>query len=173
MQVLKGTFKAGPLASLPRKFLVVLQFVVSVTLIIGTIVVFRQVQFTKSRSVGYSRSGLVQIEMKSPDIHNHFDAFRSELLQSGAVSEVAESDSPVTGVMWDNQGISWKGKDPDLQDDFGTVPVTPEFGKTIGWKIKEGRDLSRDSPSDSSAVIPNEAAVKFTGLKNLVGEMIK
>lgn len=173
VQVLKGTFKAGPLASLPRKILVVLQFVVSVTLIIGTIVVFRQVQFTKNRQVGYSRSGLVQIKMKTPDIHNHFVAFRSELLRSGAVSEVAESDSPVTGVMWDNQGISWKGKDPNLQDDFGTVPVTPEFGKTIGWKIKEGRDLSRDYLTDSSAIILNEAAVKFTGLKNPVGEIIK
>jgi len=173
VQVLKGTFKAGPLASLPRKILVVLQFVVSVTLIIGTIVVFRQVQFTKNRPVGYSRSGLVQVKMKTPDIHNHFGAFRNELLRSGAVVEVAESEGPVTNVLNDNQGISWKGKDPNLQDDFGTVPVTPEFGKTIGWKIIEGRDLSRDYQGDSSAVILNEAAVKFTGLKNPVGEIIK
>ena len=173
VQVLKGTFKAGPLASLPRKILVVLQFVVSVTLIIGTIVVFRQVQFTKNRPVGYSRSGLVQIAMRTPDIHNQFGAFRNELLRSGAVAEVAESEGPVTFLMSDNQGITWKGKDPTLQDDFGTVPVTPEFGKTIGWKIKEGRDLSRDYPSDSSAIILNEAAVKFTGLKKPVGEIIK
>ncbi|HZY37473.1 MAG TPA: ABC transporter permease [Mucilaginibacter sp.] len=173
VQVLKGTFKAGPLASLPRKILVVLQFVVSVTLIIGTIVVFRQVQFTKNRPVGYSRSGLLQVAMRTPDIHNHFGAFRNELLRSGAVAEVAESEGPVTFLMSDNQGITWKGKDPNLQDDFGTVPVTPEFGKTIGWKIKEGRDLSRDYPGDSSAIILNEAAVKFTGLKNPVGEVIK
>src|SRR6185437_9798357 len=109
-QVLKGSFKAGPLASLPRKILVVLQFVVSVTLIIGTIVVFRQVQFTKNRPVGYSRSGLVQVKMKTPDIHNHFGAFRNELLRSGAVVEVAESEGPVSNVLNDNQGISWKGK---------------------------------------------------------------
>ncbi len=173
VQVLKGTFKAGPLASLPRKILVVLQFVVSVILIIGTIVVFRQVQFTKNRPVGYSRSGLLQVTMITPDIHNHFGAFRNELLQSGAVAEVAESESPVTDLMSDSQGITWRGKDPNLQDDFGTVPISPEFGKTIGWKIKQGRDLSRDYPSDSSAIILNEAAVKFTGLKNPVGEMIK
>jgi len=173
VQVLKGTFKAGPLASLPRKILVVLQFVVSVTLIIGTIVVFRQVQFTKNRPVGYSRSGLLQVAMITPDIHNHFGAFRNELLQTGAVAEVAESESPVTDLMSDNQGITWRGKDPNLPDDFGTVPVSPEFGKTIGWKIKEGRDLSRDYPGDSSAIILNEAAVKFTGLKNPVGEIIK
>lgn len=173
VQVLKGTFKAGPLASLPRKALVVLQFVVSVTLIIGTIVVFRQVQFTKNRPVGYSRSGLLQVAMRTPDIHNHFGAFRNELLRSGAVVEVAESESPVTNVLDDNQGIKWAGKDPNLQTDFATVPVSPEFGKTIGWKIKEGRDLARDYPGDSSAVILNEAAVKFTGLKNPVGEIIK
>ena len=59
VKVLKGTFKVGPLAAIPRKILVVAQFTVSVVLIIGTIIVFRQIQFAKDRPVGYSRDGLV------------------------------------------------------------------------------------------------------------------
>ncbi len=173
VKVLKGTFKAGPLAALPRKILVVLQFTVSVTLIIGTIVVFRQVQFTKNRPVGYSRDGLIQAEMKTLEVHNHFTAVRNDLLQSGAVTGVAESGSPVTGVWSDNSDISWKGKDPKLQADFGTIPVTPEFGKTVGWKIIDGRDLSRDFLTDSTAVVVNEAAVKFMNMKSPIGETIK
>ena len=173
VKVLKGTFRAGRLASLPRKILVVLQFTVSVTLIIGTIVVFRQVQFTKNRPVGYSRDGLVQAYLQTSDIHNHFSAVRADLLSLGAISEMAESGSPVTDVWSDNSGLTWRGKDPKLQDDFGTIDVTPEFGKTVGWKVIDGRDLSRDYLSDSSAMVLNESAVKFMNLKNPVGETIK
>jgi len=173
VKVLKGTFKAGRLASLPRKILVVLQFTVSVTLIIGTIVVFRQVQFTKNRPVGYTRAGLIQVPMRTPNIHNHFGAVRNDLLQSGAVTEVAESGSPLTQLWSDNSDITWRDKPPGTQVDFGTVPVTLEFGKTVNWKIVDGRDFSKDFPSDSSAMIANEAAVKFMNLKNPIGETIK
>jgi putative ABC transport system permease protein len=173
VKVLKGTFKAGRLAALPRKILVVLQFTVSVTLIIGTIVVFRQVQYTKNRPVGYSSNGLIQVNMKTPDIHNHFIAVRNDLLHSGAVAEMAESGSPLTDIWSDNSGLTWKDKDPKTQDDFGTVPVTPEFGKTVNWKIVDGRDLSRDFLTDSTAMIANEAAIKFMNLKKPIGETIK
>jgi putative ABC transport system permease protein len=173
VKVLKGTFRAGRFASLPRKVLVVLQFTVSVTLIIGTLIVFKQVQYTKNRPVGYQRTGMVQVAIKTPDIHNQFSAFRSDLLNSGAVTEVAESGGPVTGLWGDNSDITWEGKPPGLQVDFGTVPVTPEFGKTVGWKLIAGRDFSRDYISDSTAVIMNEAAVKFTGFKNPIGQTIK
>ena len=173
VKILKGTFRAGRLAALPRKVLVVLQFTVSVTLIIGTIIVFRQVQFTKNRPVGYSRDGLLQVNLNTPDIHNHFSSVRYDLLNSGAIAEIAESSSPTTDVRSDNSGFNWKGKDPKLQDDFGTVAVSPEFGKTIGWEITRGRDFSKDFLTDSSAMIVNEAAVKFMNLKNPVGETLR
>jgi len=173
VKVLKGTFKAGKLAALPRKVLVVVQFTVSVTLIIGTIIVFRQVQFTKNRPIGYDRTGLIQIEMKTDAIHQHFVAVRNDLLQSGAIVEIAESDSPLTGVYSNNSGLTWRDKDPNLQDDFGTVPVSPEFGKTASWKLTDGRDFSRNISTDSSGIVLNEAAVKFMNFKHPVGETIK
>ncbi len=173
VKVLKGTFKAGRFASVPRQVLVVLQFTVSVTLIIGTIVVFKQVQYTKNRPVGYDRTGMVQIHMRTPDIHKQFIAFRHDLLQTGAAVEVAESGGPVTDLWNDNSDISWPGKPPGLQCDFGTIAISPEYGKAVGWKLADGRNFSHDYPSDSSAVIVNEAAVKFMGLKHPLGQMMK
>jgi len=72
-----------------------------------------------------------------------------------------------------NNSIDWKGKDPELVTYFRDVNVTPEFGKTVGWTIKQGRDFSRDFPADSGSVILNETGAKITGLKNPVGEIIK
>ena len=173
VKVLKGTFRAGKLAALPRKFLVVLQFTVSVMLIIGTIVVFRQIQFARNRPVGYNRNGLIVAVMASPDIHNHFDIVRTELKNTNAITEMAESSGPTTYVGEVDNGFEWNGKAPVVQGNFGAVFVSHDFGKTIGWKILEGRDFSRDFETDSSAIILNETAVRFMGLKHPVGETIK
>jgi putative ABC transport system permease protein len=173
VKVLKGTFRAGRFASLPRKILVVLQFTVSIVLIIGTIIVFKQIQFAKDRPVGYTREGLITLFMNTPDLYGHYDAIRNDLLATGAVENMAESSSPSTEVWSNNIGFSWEGKDPNSLPLFGTVATTQDLGKTIGWQIKEGRDFSRNFASDSSAMILNEAAVKLTGLKDVVGKMIK
>jgi len=172
VKVLKGTFKAGRFAAIPRKVLVVVQFTVSVTLIIGTIVIFKQVSFVKDRPIGYSRQGLVTIE--SPDdITNHFYAFRADLLRSGVVSEASQSSSPLTDIYNHRQDVSWGGKDPAMTVDFSNVRITSEYGKTIGWKIAAGRDLSGRFASDSAGLILNEAAVKYMALKEPVGQVVK
>jgi ABC-type antimicrobial peptide transport system permease subunit len=173
VKVLKGTFKTGKLASLPRKVLVVVQFTVSVTLIIGTMIIYRQINYTKDRSVGYNREGLVTIEMKSSDFYGKFDVLRNELKQSGAIEEMSQSSSPITGIWSDNGGFDWEGKDPDLQAGFSTIWVTHEHGKTLGWEVVQGRDFSRDFASDSLAIIINEAAVKFMNIKQPVGTEVR
>lgn len=173
VKVLKGTFKAGRFSALPRQILVVLQFTISVALIIGTIIVFRQIQYAKNRPVGYSREGLITIMMNTPDLFGHYDAIRTDLLATGAVDNMAESSSPTTGT-WSNQiGFDWAGKDPSSTPLFGTIGVTQDFGKTINWHILQGRDFSRDFKSDTSTMIINESAVKLIGLKHPVGQTIK
>jgi len=171
IKVLKGSFRVGRLASVPRKTLVVLQFSVSVILIIGTIVVFKQIQFAKDRPVGYDRNGLVIIS--ADKIHEHFAAFRNDLINTGSVTEIAESESQVTNLYITNSGFNWKGKDPSMQEEFVTMGVSPEFGQTAGWQIINGRDFSKDLKTDSSAIIINESAVPYLGFKNPVGETIK
>ncbi|GAB3513893.1 ABC transporter permease [Emticicia fontis] len=173
VKVLKGTFRVGRFAAIPRKVLVVLQFTVSVTLIIGTIIVFRQIQHAKDRPIGYNRDGLINIYMMTSDIHNHFEAVRNELISSGAIMEMTESGSPTTEVWNTNGGFEWEGKDPSLAVDFPNNGVTHGYGKTVGWQFKLGRDFSREFATDSTAFVINEAAVKFLGFKNPIGKIIK
>ena len=172
VKVLKGTFKVGRLASIPRKVLVVFQFTVSMALIIGTVIIYLQVQFSKDRPIGYNRNNLMMISMKTPEFQGKFDLIRNELKSSGAIVELAQSSSPLTDIWSNSGGFNWEGKDPNLDTDFGIIGVTHEFGKTVGWNFKEGRDFSRAFSRDSLSVILNEAAVKFMGIKNPVGKII-
>jgi ABC-type antimicrobial peptide transport system permease subunit len=174
IKVLKGTFRVGRFASLPRKILVVVQFTFSIALIIGTIIVFKQIQYAKNRPVNYRSQGLITVIMSTPDLYGHYDAIRSDLLATGVVDDMAESSSPTTQV-WSNQiGFKWQGMDPNSLPVFGTIAVTEDFGKTIGWRIKQGRDFSKEFATDSAAMILNESAVKQVGMKqDIVGQTIQ
>jgi ABC-type antimicrobial peptide transport system permease subunit len=90
-------------------------------------------------------------------------------MKTGAIAEMSGSSSPLTGVWSNNGGFNWDGKDPALQSDFATFWVTHEYGKTMNWVVKDGRDFSREYSTDSTAVILNEAALKFMGVTNPVG----
>lgn len=172
VKVLKGTFKAGRFASLPRKVLVVLQFTVSITLIIGTTIVWQQIQHAKSRPIGYSREGLIMIRKTAPEHWRNPESLRNELLASGGASAVAESAGPATAIWFESNGFEWRGKDPNMNDDFANVPVAHDYGKTMGWEFAQGRDFSRDYATDSVGLVLNEAAVKFMGLENPIDEEI-
>ncbi|MGZ3822001.1 MAG: FtsX-like permease family protein, partial [Mucilaginibacter sp.] len=172
VKVLKGTFRAGRMGSLPRKALIVIQFTFSVIMIIGTIIVFRQIEFAKNRPIGYSRAGLVMLRPYSEDIHAHFGSFRNDLIQTGVITELAESGNQITRGSRTSGGLAWQGKDPNMADEFATFAVTPEYGKTVDWQFKEGRDFLKASSSDLSGLILNETAVKYMGLKNAIGEII-
>jgi len=172
LKVLKGTFRVGKFASIPRRVLVVLQFMVSVGLIIGTITIYQQVQYAKNRPIGYVKNGLITMGMEK-EIREHYEAIRTELKKSGAIEEMAASNSPLTQVWNTNGGFDWEGKDPNLAVDFPNNKVSYEFGKTVNWKIKAGRDFSRDFATDSAAFIVNESAAKFLGFDNPVGKVLK
>jgi magnesium-transporting ATPase (P-type) len=149
VKVLKGTFRAGRWSALPRKMLVVVQFTVSVALIIGTIIVYRQVLHAKNRPVGYDRNGLIAIPVRSEDVMRNFEALSLQLKQQGIVSEIASSSSPLTAV-WSNYGdVKWRGKDPNQIQSFGVIWVSHDYGKSVGWEFKAGRDFSRSYKLDS------------------------
>ena len=172
LKVLNGTFRVGKFASVPRKVLVTVQFTVSVMLIIGTIVVYQQIQYAKNRPIGYNRNGLINISAET-EIKEHFEAVRTELKNLGAIDEMSASFSPLTQVWNSAGGYDWEGKDPNLSVNFPTSKVSYEFGKTVNWTIKQGRDLSRKFKTDSAAFVINESAAKFLGFKNPIGKTIK
>lgn len=173
VKVLKGAFKAGRYAAMPRRVLVVTQFTVSVVLIIGTIVVFRQVQFAKSRPIGYSRQGLITIVMQTYNYHDHFASMRNELLQQGAVAEMAESNTPITENDHFNNGYSWEGLDPNVSPKFNIVSGTQEYGRTVGFEFIQGRGFSKEYGNDSASIIINESAARYIGFKNPIGQAIR
>jgi putative ABC transport system permease protein len=173
IKVLKGTFKVGRLAAIPRKVLVVIQFTVSVVLIIGTIVVFQQIQFAKDRPVGYSRNNLLNISLQTDELNKKYPALKNDLLASRAVVNVAESENLITQVYISNGGFNWPGKDPAIQEEFMSMAVTSDFGNTVGWQIKQGRDFNPAYPSDSTGFIINEAAVRFMRLEHPTGQTME
>ncbi|WP_020598871.1 ABC transporter permease [Spirosoma panaciterrae] len=173
VKVLKGIMRTSRSATIPRRVLVGFQFTVSVTLIIGTIIVFRQIEHAKDRPVGYSRSGLIEIGMNAPELYRHYTALRNDLLNTGAVADMSESSNPITFQAGGTTDISWRGKKPGSKPLVMTNYVTHDYGKTVGWQIKEGRDFSRAYSTDTASIILNEAAVRLMGFKNPIGEFVR
>ncbi|WP_179336718.1 ABC transporter permease [Winogradskyella ludwigii] len=171
--VLKGTFKSGRYSSLPRKILVVAQFTVSVALIIGTLVVMNQIQFSKDRPVGYDKEGLIQIPVMSNEFIGKKEVMRNQFIASGGALEMAGTSAPMTNVWSNRSGYTWDGKPADFQEDLAYTSVSYEFVETLGLKVTAGRGFSREFASDSNAVLLNETAVKYIGLIDPIGKFIR
>ncbi|MEM7110139.1 MAG: ABC transporter permease [Bacteroidota bacterium] len=166
---LKGSFTTGKYSALPRKVLVVFQFTVSIALIIGTIIIYQQIQFVKDRPVGYLRDGLLMMPKRSSELKDKREAIRNELINTGVVEEVGESNYPLTNTLGNNGGFSWEGSDPNANISFNTISVNHEYGKAVGWEVIEGRDFSRDNKTDNTAVVITESAKKKMGLDDPIG----
>ena len=172
VRVLKGNLKAGKSSSLPRKILVVVQFASSVILMIGTTIIYQQIQHGKDRPIGFNNKGLISVNW-SDDIGKNIAALKQELLSSGAAYSVCQSNSPPSQIYSNNNGWEWKNSSPvEKTVVFSTITTEYDYTKTLGIKMIDGRDFSRDF-ADSNGVILNQAAVKRMGLKNPVGEMLK
>lgn len=173
VKVLKGTFKSGKSAMSFRKALVIVQFTISLVLIIGTMVIKDQIEHSKNRSIGYEKSQLIMIGKNTEDYEGKYNLLRDELIKNKVIEEMAESSSPLTEVWNSNGGFYWEGKNPDFDTNIITFFITHDYGKTVDWNVLEGRDFSRDFATDSTAFVLNEAAVKYMGLENPVGKTIR
>ncbi|WP_299113146.1 ABC transporter permease [uncultured Winogradskyella sp.] len=171
--VLKGTFKAGRYSSLPRKVLVVAQFTISVALIIGTLVVMNQIQFSKDRPTGYDKNGLVQIPVMSSEFVGKQDIMRQQFITSGGATHMTAMSSPTTQIWSNRSGYTWDGKPQGFQEDLAYTSVHYDFVETLGLKLIEGRGFSREFATDSNAVILNKTAVKYMGLQDPIGKYIR
>ena len=170
VRVLKGLWRAGKLASVPRKALVVMQFTVSIAMIIGTIIVFLQVKYARSRPVGYDQGRLVMMHQHTQDIDKHFTAFRNAMIGTGAVAEVAESVAPVTESWPFNGGLKWSGHLKwDGEEDFSMKGITTGYAKAVGLQFVAGRDFQLN---DSNSMIVNEAALQNMKMTDPIGKTI-
>ena len=173
VKVLKGAFKAGRGESLPRKVLVVAQFSISLSLIIGTIIVFRQIQYAKDRPVGYDRAGLINISINTDSLDRHYEPLRTSLLNTGVVAGVANASTLLT-AFYQNNFMEWPGMTEEQKSiSFRDLAVNADFGATIGWTVLQGRDFSRAYRTDSTAAIVNEEGARALGFKNPIGKTFR
>jgi len=171
--VLKGVFRTGRVNVFSRKILVVFQFAVSVALIIATIVVGKQIEFARDRSSGYSREQLVEIPMYTRELYGHYNAFRDDLLKTGVVYNMGQSQGSITADYGGTTDISWPGKAPGTSPLLMSNRITHDFGNTAGWTLVRGRDFSRSFPTDTAAIIFNEEAIRLMGLKEPIGQVVR
>jgi putative ABC transport system permease protein len=169
VKVLKGTLKAGKIATLPRKALVVVQFTCSVALIISTIIIYQQVNYAKDRPTGYDINRVMMTNMTA-DLGDNYVALKNELIQRGIVTGVTQASSPVTDIQWHSDVDSWKGKTAAESIEMGTIMVSEDYFKTLGMVMKVGRDFTSDT--DTSSVIFNEAAISQMRLKDPLAQTI-
>lgn len=172
VKVLKGRFQAGKSASLPRKVLVVLQFSCSIALIISTVVVYQQIEYAKERPAGYNANLLMNTDVIG-SLQKNYEALKNEMLQSGVVTNVTKSSSPVTDI-WGNQRIdNWEGRLADESLVLSTIGVSDaDYFKTMGMQIISGRDFTGSLGADSLTVVLNEAAVKRMRFKQPINQII-
>lgn len=169
-QVLKGKISAGNNAVTPRKFLVSLQFFFSICLIVGMVVIYKQIEHVKARDIGYNREGLIMIT-SNEELNKNYTVIREKLLASGAVKSITTSGSPITAI-YGNNTLEWPGKPTDREILFSRVAIGNDYTTTMGIDVVEGRAFSEDFKSDTAAMMLNRAAQDVMGLENPIGSTI-
>ena len=165
VQVLKGQLKSGSNAGFFRKILVVVQFSLSIFLIISTAVVFRQMTFMGNRDIGFDRENVFHMWMEG-DVRTKFETFRQRLLSEPGIESVTAASQLPIEIGNSTMGLQWEGKDPDAQILFSNIDVDFEFIQTMKMRMLEGRPFDRTRVTDTSAYIVNETAAAKFGFKD-------
>lgn len=172
VKVLKGLkLKSSRGTVFIRKGLVILQFSVSVILIISTVVIYLQIRHVKSRQMGYNKQNLVYLQLQGKTAR-HFDALKNELIQTGIVQNAGLSSQSVLQLGSNSGDFSWPGKDPNKQLLVTVDNVSPEFVSTLGASLKQGRDFYPAAAADSNNVIINSAFAGAINSKRIIGTVI-
>ena len=168
IRVLKGAMKFSVGAAWFRKGLVVFQFILSIVLIIGTIVVSGQVDYVQKLNLGYDRENLLYIPLEG-DLVGKYSLFKERARQITGVGEVSRISQDPTDLNNGTGGIEWDGKDPNSKPMFTNTSAGYDFVKTLKLQLVAGRDFSKDFPTDSVGYLLNEEGLKKTGYKDPIG----
>ncbi|MDO6429741.1 ABC transporter permease [Flavitalea sp. BT771] len=171
IRVLKGSLKFTAGAALFRKGLVVFQFVLSIVLIIGTIVVAGQINYVRTINLGFDREDLLYIPLEG-DLTAKYKLFKEQAARLPGVSDVTRISQVPTSIENSTFGVDWDGKDPNTKPMFTQVSVGYDLARTLHLQLAAGRDFSKDFPTDSVGYILNEAALKKVGYKDPIGRRL-
>jgi len=168
--VFKGLSAKGSTPAIIRKGLVILQFTISIFLIIGTIIIYQQIQHVKNRELGYNKNNLIQTGLRG-NMDKNFRVIKQDLLGTGYVENAAMSNLNQLYMGSSTNDFRWDGKDPAKKILITQDYITPEYISTIGIKIKQGGDLHPVAANDSLSVIINETLANMIG-KDPVGKIL-
>ncbi len=173
VMVLKGFRLSGSKGSLFRKILVVFQFSLTILLIICTIGVYNQIDYMRNRKLGYDKEYMIYFRMRG-DIREKFETVKNELLQNPNILGVtASSNVPTYGYYFSNSLWHWEGQNPDEEILIRGVLIDLDYFKTFGMEIAEGRNFSKEFPTDATeAIMVNEEAVKVMGMESPIGKRL-
>jgi len=172
--VLKGKLNISTGEVWARKGLVVFQFTISVILIVSVVVVYKQVEFVQSENLGYNKDNIVYFPREGKMGNDAtMETFLSEARNIPGVVHASSIGHDMTGHNSGTFGVEWEGKSEDNKTEFENVGVNYDMMQTLGIQLKEGRLFSKDYSADSTKIIFNESAIKFMGLKDPVGKMVK
>jgi ABC-type antimicrobial peptide transport system permease subunit len=171
--VLKGVIASVRSRVSMRKVLVVFQFTFAIVFIICTVVVYRQIQFGQQFATGYNQQHLAYIYLRG-DLPKNYTAFKDELLTTGTVTSLTRTNSPITQVWTSSDTYEWAGKNENFKPNIYEFHSDMNFARTMGMKIVAGRDINPHLyPTDTTAVLLNEAAVRLMGFQHPVGQIIR
>ena len=173
VKVLKGALKFSPNALLFRKGLVVFQFVLSIVLITGTLVISRQLAYIQTKNLGFDRENLVYMHFPYPEgLPKGFDVFKQELSIMPGIKAVDYSAQPPSHTTYYTYNLNWPGKNPNTKVFAIANGVGYDYFKLMGIHFVEGRPFSKNFTTDTTGIIINETALKMIGLKNPVGQQV-
>ncbi|MEP7108291.1 MAG: ABC transporter permease [Ferruginibacter sp.] len=169
--VLKGTLKFTNGATFFRKGLVVFQFVLSIVLITGTIIISQQVNYIQQINLGYDRENLIYIPIEG-DLTGKYSVFKQDALKTPGIKEVTRITQTPTDISNGTGGVDWDGKAPNTSPQFTQAATGYDFVKTLDLKLLTGRDISKDYVSDSLGFLINESALKILNYKDPIGKRL-
>jgi len=173
VKILKGSSSPGERgrSSSLRRILVISQFAISVVFLICVTGVYRQLEFLRSRNLGYQKENVVMLPLKG-QLRRNNQALKQELLRIPQVESVTIAANPLIG-WWSSSGVAWEGGMSDKKVNLGYNWVDFDYLKTFGLELAEGRFFSPETASDiKEAFVVNEAAVRAMELTDPVGKEI-
>lgn len=172
VKTLKGSLKSSRKEVFARKGLVVFQFSLSIILIVSTLIIYRQIQFTQSKNLGYNKENLIYFTTDD-QIGEQWPTFKEQISNIPGVVSISRTTHTFLYQNNNTMGLEWQGKDPDTRILFENIAMDYGLLETMDVEIIEGRTFSKDFGADTSKIIFNEAAIEVMGLENPIGEVIE
>ncbi|UBM57294.1 ABC transporter permease [Marinilongibacter aquaticus] len=173
LKALKAKFYFNNSLISPRKVLVMLQFVASIILIIGTMVVYQQIEFTRSRPKGYNADKVIMVNAKG-DLAKNYNAIRNELMDTGLIENVTKASNAISNTLSNTVIDDFPGQVGDEKMSLVTVATGGNYFKTLKINLLEGRDFNAlDFEVDKDKVILNEAAIERMNIQDPIGKYIR